>query len=357
MKKHFIKYLLLILCWFLVLEILSRWAVTIKPFYDKYIKNVSDAGMRLEGAREFSDPYHGGSYRYYLVYHPTRGWAVKPNVTNQIVFQNKILNTNSRGIRGKIEYGYEKDPNRVRILILGDSFTFGDEVSDTETYPYYLQRLLPNAEIINFGVSVYGQDQMLIYLMEEGLKYHPDIILLGSGPWDDTRNLSEFYYSPKPRFRWVWGKLILCNSPAPTQQSVFKNEFWRSRFVDLVEVLVFDILNKIGMIDHEAESMTNHILDKIVATARENKVRIIFVPLAHSLLFEKDPSLQEVFPNQERFIHAWESKGVACVSIKPFPISGFQNDIFPTWHYKPIVYERIAQGIKDYLLNNHLVKQ
>jgi hypothetical protein len=41
-------------------------------------------------------------------------------------------------------------------LILGDSFTFGDEVSDNETYSYYLQQMLPHTEVINMGVHGYG---------------------------------------------------------------------------------------------------------------------------------------------------------------------------------------------------------
>jgi hypothetical protein len=86
------------------------------------------------------------------------------------------VSSNSTGIRGKTEYSYNKIPGKARILILGDSFTFGGEVSDNETYPFYLQQMVPNCEAINFGVYGYGHDQMLVYLKEEGLKYKPDII-------------------------------------------------------------------------------------------------------------------------------------------------------------------------------------
>ncbi len=55
-------------------------------------------------------------------------------------------------------------------MVLADSFTFGDEVSDDETYSSYLQQALPGAENINLGVHGYGHDQMLILLMEDGIK-------------------------------------------------------------------------------------------------------------------------------------------------------------------------------------------
>ena len=48
----------------------------------------------------------------------------------------------------------------VRISAYGDSFTFGDEVENDETFPYFLSRLT-NTNVINHGVSAYGTDQAL----------------------------------------------------------------------------------------------------------------------------------------------------------------------------------------------------
>lgn len=101
------------------------------------------------------------------------GWSTRPNLSDMSCFNKKILNSNSKGIRGKTEYSYAKNGDGPRILISGDFFTFGDEASDDETYPYYLQQMLLGAEVINMGVHGYGHDQMLIYLKEEGMKYRP----------------------------------------------------------------------------------------------------------------------------------------------------------------------------------------
>ncbi len=57
MKNHLIKYLFLIFCWFFVLEVLSRLIINIGPFYETYIKNVSDAGFRLEWIKIHSRNY------------------------------------------------------------------------------------------------------------------------------------------------------------------------------------------------------------------------------------------------------------------------------------------------------------
>ena len=76
-------------------------------------------------------------------------------------------------LEGKTEHQYQPTPGRHRIVTLGDSYTFGDEVSDDETYSHYLERCLPDTEVMNFGLSGYGHDQMLLYLEQEGVKYHP----------------------------------------------------------------------------------------------------------------------------------------------------------------------------------------
>lgn len=41
--------------------------------------------------------------------------------------------TNSRGFRGK-EYDYKKEAHLSRILVLGDSFTFGIGVDESDIY-------------------------------------------------------------------------------------------------------------------------------------------------------------------------------------------------------------------------------
>src|SRR5271165_5175981 len=101
----------------------------------------------------------------YATYHPTRGWAVIPDVKNMTPFgKGKFVNSNSKGLRGTAEYEYARTPGKQRILVLGDSFTFGTDVSDDATYSHYLESALTNTEVLNLGVQGYGQDQMLLYL-------------------------------------------------------------------------------------------------------------------------------------------------------------------------------------------------
>src|SRR5580658_4271220 len=68
------------------------------------------------------------------------------------------LRIDSNGLRFT---GEEHHTNLPPILAVGDSYTFGEDVSDSETWPAYLQRLT-GQRVLNGGVSGYGFDQIVM---------------------------------------------------------------------------------------------------------------------------------------------------------------------------------------------------
>ena len=90
---------------------------------------------------------------------------------------------NSLGVRSDCEYAFEKPAGVIRIVGVGDSFTQGYEVSVEDTYLYRLERLLRDrevpVEVINLGVSGHGTAEELIMLREFGLRFDPDIVVVG----------------------------------------------------------------------------------------------------------------------------------------------------------------------------------
>lgn len=101
---------------------------------------------------------------------------------------------NSLGYRGQ-EFSYQKDPNVFRILVVGDSFTFGHGVNDDQTYSYQLNQRLKdqgNFEVINAGyMAAFSPDSYYLYLKEKGLKLQPNLVLLGFFIWNDISDLKE----------------------------------------------------------------------------------------------------------------------------------------------------------------------
>jgi hypothetical protein len=105
-------------------------------------------------------------------------------------------------------------PERPLVLCLGDSFTFGAEVSDAETWPAYLEELVP-ARVVNGGVFGYGLDQIVLRAERLVPLLKPDLLLVGLIPDDIGRcGLSLRTGLPKPYFTIEEGRLKL-HPPRP----------------------------------------------------------------------------------------------------------------------------------------------
>jgi len=123
---------------------------------------------------------------------------------------------NSRGLRDE-EYPYKKPEGTYRILMLGDSFVYGDGVQQSEAFPEVLESLLQehgSFEVINSGVTGYGLTQETLYYETEGYKYEPDLVMLVFYH-NDLTDLVKEKEPPKPKFQLVDGQLKLHNVPYP----------------------------------------------------------------------------------------------------------------------------------------------
>ncbi len=105
---------------------------------------------------------------------------------------------NAMGIRSDREYTMLKPPGVVRIIGLGDSFTQGYEVQVEETYLYQLEKILTergyNVEVINLGVSGFGNAEELIFLKEFALRFNPDAVIVGHYTNDIVDNIRSNLY-------------------------------------------------------------------------------------------------------------------------------------------------------------------
>jgi len=142
----------------------------------------------------------------YFIKHPTRGYAYEPGeftITLGTAGYSFRVSHQEDGLR-RTHPAYEKTPpNKKGIWIFGCSFTHGFSLNDEETYPWLLQRDLPDYEVVNFGVDGYSNVQSLIQF-KEAIKSRnkPAIVVVAYASFDDTRN----------RATRLWKKLLLTNS-------------------------------------------------------------------------------------------------------------------------------------------------
>ena len=105
-----------------------------------------------------------------------------------MVFGNRTLRTNRRGMRDSLEY----DPaatGAVRIVGIGDSGMFGWGVDQDQDYLSVLESRLNEAgdgrryEVLNLAVPGYNTGQEVEMLRDRGLAFRPRIVIVG---WCDN---------------------------------------------------------------------------------------------------------------------------------------------------------------------------
>jgi len=114
---------------------------------------------------------------------PPRRYRLRPGFTgtvgNRVEFTNRVA-IDREGMRGP-EPG-PPDPGTLRILALGDSFTFGVGAEAGETYPARLQEILRarglRAEVLNAGAPGYGVPDEAAWFARWGKPLAPDVVLV-----------------------------------------------------------------------------------------------------------------------------------------------------------------------------------
>jgi hypothetical protein len=84
--------------------------------------------------------------------------------------------TNGQGLR--MSYDLEFPKQKQRVLILGDSFTFGQFLPNQDTYPELLNKKYPAKEFVNAGVAGYTIDNEAGLFIDRAIYTEPDITIL-----------------------------------------------------------------------------------------------------------------------------------------------------------------------------------
>jgi lysophospholipase L1-like esterase len=117
------------------------------------------------------------------VANPDLSFAHAPN--RSAFLMGVPVSINSEGLRDR-EFSLVKPLGVYRVMMLGDSTTFGWGVRQEDTAAKFLERKLSAAlpagysgvEVMNAGVGNYDTVQEVTYYETIGWKYHPDLVVL-----------------------------------------------------------------------------------------------------------------------------------------------------------------------------------
>ena len=152
--------------------------------------SVAFAVLLLEGALRlfYETPPIWKEPQVQHLHSPLLGWVLPAN-THHFFSIDMPVSINSAGLRDD-EIPMEKPPGEMRVLALGDSFTFALGVAFEDIWAQRLETLLKeqgpirDVQVINAAVAGYNTRQELIYLLAEGFSWQPDAIVVAFY-WND----------------------------------------------------------------------------------------------------------------------------------------------------------------------------
>jgi hypothetical protein len=101
------------------------------------------------------------------------------------------------------------------ILAVGDSYTWGEDVSDLDAWPAQLQRVLVR-RVLNGGVTGYGFDQTVLRAERLVERYKPEVAIVSFIADDIGRcEMRCMWWHDKPWFALEDGQLALKGVPVP----------------------------------------------------------------------------------------------------------------------------------------------
>lgn len=279
----------------------------VKRLYSYIKPSLSWEEWFLSGYMDKGNMVYAGIHSH----HPTRGWAMRPSA----YFQAKPrvhYTTNAQGYRAL--HDFHDVPEKFQIMFLGDSFTFGDEIDDTETWPGLLEGKSAEFNIFNMGGTGYGTDQMLITLEEEISRYHPDLVVVAYTDDNLNRSLLPFRDYKKPLFSLSDGKLSLTNVPIGTPAEVM-TEIAGRRYFSISKIQLINLLNYFFSELHplggstecagQCYRLNEAIFDRMrdVASSHGAEFMLIYLPHGKEIKSMNEPSYGQAFFETYRSNH------------------------------------------------------
>ena len=161
---------------------------------------------------------------------PELGWTQTPN--HEGLFKGREfkvnIKINSQGFRDD-EYPFAKPVGSKRVVVLGDSFTWGWGVEHEEIFCEVAEQKLEGTEFLNLGQNSYGTAQQYLLLKKLGMQFSPDFTVLAFFPNDIMDNSAR---NPKrPAFMLQGGELVLDQTPKPLSFSQKVKKFFNDHFL------------------------------------------------------------------------------------------------------------------------------
>jgi hypothetical protein len=240
------------------------------------------------------------------------------------------------------------------IVVTGDSFTFGDEVLDHETWPAQLEQQV-GTPVLNGGVFAYGIDQAFLRAQDLLEVWHPEFVILAFISDDITRAEFSFYSGWKPYFEFVEDGLALRNVPVPSGRDP------APRYATLRTVLSYSFLfsavlsrvtprwwspSTIVRVHNDGERVALELFDRLQAEANANGARFVVVALSTDGRISGNARITRVVAEATK-------RGIDVLNLLPeieqIPHDSVPMMFKPRGHYTATMNARVAARVAAHL--------
>lgn len=249
-----------------------------------------------------------------------------------------VIETNSLGLRHP-ELG-DKPDDEFRVLVLGDSITFGDYVPFEETYAALLERRLdgryPRVRVINAGLPGVGTSDQLYHYLEICDAVDADLVLVGMYLNDSqvtgrfyARTLSEPYASSR-FLSWLANRVealrisLWSDDDIPEIDPEWKEEFRDGRQLktgdmwddqDAHDYEVYNAYRDFGIAwNPQSWVILERIVNALVLSARQRGAEVaVFLFPVH---FQATGMLDDLRP-QKSFAAMCDAVDIPCLDLVP----------------------------------------
>ena len=174
------------------------------------------------------------------------------------------LQTNSKSFLNDQEFKYEKPENTFRILMLGNSIFMGLGVKNKELFSKNLEDILnkhsinKRVQVINFSGVAWSSIQFFTFMVTEGYKYSPDLVIISQGENDFRVEYNKLIQVDKIRKEILPDNKMKINLEELKIHSQVNN--WLSISWEWVRKLPFYLtISKYSQVLHRLRSKVNSI--------------------------------------------------------------------------------------------------
>ena len=222
--------------------------------------------------------------------------------------QNKKFKYNFGEFHNRI---YNFDKKKKKILVLGDSFTFGWLINDEDTFVYKLNNKFNNYYFVNAATGGWGSSDQLMYLIKYCNKIKPEKVLIFINSEDIFRSYNSNLFYLDNSNRLITGKNDVVKFSTLTENIFYKfliGNLHSLRFIKKMYVNFFvdrnmknnSISSQHGKKDFQNFALPQMIYKKIYEEVLNCNSELILINLAWENLETYEKLL--FFKNNENYL-------------------------------------------------------